>query len=262
MVAALASYLDARHNKGHWSVRIDNIDPPREHIGSVESILHCLRRHGLEPDEPVIYQSDHHALFDAALATLISERHVFACSCTRRTLGPFGSCIAECHRKPLDREEITSLRVRVPPNTRLSFVDRIKGRCETHLGAQLANFIVKRRDGLYAYQLAAAIDDARPATTHVVRGSDLLESTFRQRFLQERLGLCPPYYAHLPVLTHTDGSKLSKQTGAPPVDPATPEKNLRATLASLGQSTPPSNLTVDELLIWATEHWQLSRVPT
>ena len=276
MVAALASYLDAKHHGGSWRLRIDDIDPPRAIAGSVERIIDCLLHHGLQPDGEVDYQSQHSNHYDQALQALANRGLLFACCCTRATLHPAGYCQAGCSSEPFDErclqadghqkgnrssKPATSLRVKVDTDVTLSFDDAIKGYQQASLDTMLPNFIVRRRDGLYAYQLAAAIDDAMPGISHVIRGSDLLTSTFRQRYLQSLLGLDSPTYGHLPVLCHRDGSKLSKQTGAPPVDNDQVANNLRNTLAVLGQEPPPNHLATTDLLAWAIEHWDLERVP-
>ena len=286
MVAALASYLDAKHHGGRWLLRIDDIDPPRSVAGSVEQIIDCLLQHGLTPDDKVDYQSQHSDRYNKALQSLANSGVLFACQCTRATLHPDGYCQADCASQPFDDVHLhphdhpkandadssnpqpsgsqlpaASLRVSVDAGVTLEFEDLVKGPQHIALGATLPNFIIRRRDGLYAYQLAAAIDDAMPGISHVIRGSDLLTSTFRQRYLQSLLQLDPPTYAHLPVLCHTDGSKLSKQTGAPPVDNNQVATNVRNTLSVLGQEPPPDHLTTDDLLPWAIKHWAIERVP-
>lgn len=276
MVAALASYLDAKHHGGCWRLRIDDIDPPRSVAGSVERIIDCLRHHGLQPDGEIDYQSQHSDLYDQAIQALANRGLLFACRCTRATLHSAGYCQADCSTEPFDERDLqahahqggkrlpkpaASLRVKVDAEVTLSFDDAIKGYQQSSLGATLPNFIVRRRDGLYAYQLAAAIDDAMPGISHVIRGSDLLTSTFRQRYLQSLLGLGSPTYGHLPVLCLRDGSKLSKQTGAPPVDNDQVATNLRDTLAVLGQAPPPDQLATNDILTWAIEQWDLERVP-
>ena len=150
----------------------------------------------------------------------------------------------------------------MPEETVIDIDDGVSGAETWQLGRQLNNFIVRRRDGLYAYQLAAAVDDALPAITQVVRGKDLLDSTPRQIFIRQRLGLQSPQYAHLPVVTNSQGFKLSKQTGAPAVDLSRPEDNLRTALVALGQPMPPETINNAAALIdWSIAHWQPNRVP-
>ncbi len=202
LIAALASYLDARHSGGTWQLRIDDIDPPRQIPGAVESIIESLQSHGLKHDGDVIFQSQHSEQYDHALARLTASGHLFRCQCTRTTLGPGGVCIKHCNA-PVDQP--ASLRIRVPANVVIEFDDVLLGPQRFTKADLPDNFIVRRRDGLFAYQLAAAIDDAAPATSHVIRGRDLLDSTPRQRFIQQCLGLDAPFYGHLPILMGPDG---------------------------------------------------------
>jgi len=266
LLAALASFLDARSARGRWLLRIDDIDPPREVSGSVGWIEQTLAAHGLHPDGTCDFQSSHREAYDAALQTLVQGGHLFHCYCTRTTLGAHGCCIRDCAGQSdparQDGRQGASLRVKVPKDTIITFDDVILGRQTFALGATLSDFIVKRRDGLYAYQLAAAVDDAAPGISHVMRGKDLLDSTPRQQFLQRCLSLESPQYGHLPVLTDSHGVKLSKQTGAMAVDNNNPAGNIREALKQLGQAIPPMDLTsVEDLLSFATRHWRRERIP-
>ena len=247
---------------GKWQLRIDDIDPPRAMPGAVESITRCLQAHGLHPDGQVHYQSNHHLRYDEALKKLHEQGDIFHCICTRATLAPDGSCREGCAHVDHAKTMGTSLRVKVPEDTIIEIHDGLLGHVVWPLGEEMCNFIVRRRDGLYAYQLAAAVDDALPNVTQVIRGRDLLDSTPRQIFLQQRLGLESPQYGHLPVLTDDRGFKLSKQTGAPALDINQPLENLRSALAILGQPNPPSHFaSATELLAWSLAHWDVRRVP-
>ena len=260
LVAALASFLDARHHNGQWQLRIDDIDPPRAVAGSIDAISEALLAHGLEWDGPSLYQSHSSSHYDSALDMLMSSGWLFRCLCTRATLDADGCCGQHCEDHNIGVETPHSLRVKVAPERLEGFSDRFLGEQPAPTETALKDFIVKRRDGLYAYQLAAAIDDAKPQFTHVVRGADLLESTHRQRWLQQLLGLEPPSYAHVAVLVDQEGNKLSKQTGAPPLDNRQPEKSLRQCLQHLAQPAPPTNARrVPEILDHATEHWCMRR---
>ena len=260
LVAALASFLDARHHNGQWQLRIDDIDPPRAVAGSIDAISEALLAHGLKWDGPVLYQSRSSPHYDSALDMLMSSGWLFRCLCTRATLDADGGCGQHCEDHNIGVETPHSLRVKVVPERLEGFRDRFLGEQPAPTEATLKDFIVKRRDGLYAYQLAAAIDDAKPQFTHVVRGADLLESTHRQRWLQQLLGLEPPFYAHVAVLVDQAGNKLSKQTGAPPLDNSQAEKNLRQCLQHLAQPAPPSSARrVSEILDHAAEHWCMRR---
>lgn len=227
----------------------------------MESITACLGTHGLAFDGAIDYQSHHSPRYEESLHRLYEQGDLFHCCCSRATLAPDGSCQSTCAKRTVDTTAATSLRVRVPTDTVITVRDRLLGQMVWPLGKYVRNFIVRRRDGLYAYQLAAAIDDAQPAVTQVVRGRDLLDSTPKQIFLQQKLGLESPVYAHLPVLTNPEGFKLSKQTGAPAVDATRPLDNLRSALQQLGQPSPPQDLaSAGELLAWGQANWDHSRV--
>ena len=264
LVAALASFLDAKAAGGSWSLRIDDIDPPREAPGAKIQILESLRAHGLHPDGDPIFQSKHAPAYEKAIGTLRQSGLLFACTCTRATLGPGGCCVRECW---LQSEESSttavSLRIQIPAGTVIEFIDLVMGPQRIALDAVQPNFIVKRRDGLYAYQLAAAVDDAAPNISHVIRGADLLESTPRQMFLRQILGLPDPEFGHTPILTHPDGSKLSKQTGAAGLNNSKALDNIRAALRVLGQPAPSGACrSVNDANAWALNHWERDRIPT
>ena len=262
LLAALGSFLQARAQGALWRLRIDDIDPPRAVSGSVGAIQVSLETHGLRFDGDIQYQSDHAHRYDQALKTLDELGDLFHCSCTRAMLDATGSCQNDCASKNFTTTEPTSIRVKVPQNTVITLNDTFLGRQNWHLGQQLSNFVVRRRDGLYAYQLAAALDDVAPLATQVIRGRDLLDSTPRQIFLQRRLALPSPEYGHLPVLKDQYGAKLSKQQGASALDNKHPAKNLRSALRDLGQPPPPSELTDSEsVLEWSRSRWDPLRVP-
>jgi len=259
MIAALASYLDAKRNGGLWLVRIDDIDPPREIPGASEGILGTLKAHGLHPDA-IEYQSHHSDRFTRAIEQLKHEGNAFYCGCSRNSLGAGGVCVSTCQRQGHSKTLNTSLRVIVPAGAQIEFDDVIQGKQTFELGKQHANFIVRRKDGLFAYQLAAACDDGQ-GITHVIRGCDLLESTPRQLFLQNLLGLSSPQYGHLPLVYGPDGHKLSKQAGAHGVNNATPCANLRTAAEHLGiPKAPNSTAEPTQLIDWYIEHWDRNRV--
>lgn len=262
LLAAVGSLLHVRAQGGLWRLRIDDIDPPRAAEGSVAAIEATLKAHGLRFDGNIQYQSHHIDRYEKALQTLEDQGDLFHCACTRPMLSPNGSCQNGCASKSHAKRALTSLRVRVPPETVIELNDAFLGPQNWNLGEQLTDFVVRRSDGLYAYQLAAGIDDAAPLTTQVIRGSDLLDSTPRQIYLQQRLNLQSPEYGHLPILKDQHGFKLSKQQGAPAVDDHFPVRNLRATLQALGQPCPPSRLNDSEsLLDWSVSQWDPLRVP-
>lgn len=252
LVAALASFLDAHHHGGSWSLRFDDIDPPRQVPGSVESITDALSRHGLVSDSPSQFQSHHSDRYIAALDRLRDHQATFVCRCTRATLGSNGACIADCESQ--DHSD-GSVRLKSPPGVLPDFVDICSEKL-TSPAPYPANFVLRRRDGLFAYQLATAIDDALDGFTHVVRGGDLQDSTHRQIYIQRLLSLESPQYGHIMIVKDHDGIKLSKQTGAEPISDTEPAANIRSALALLNQKPPPSNCqTVSDLLAWAIAHW-------
>ena len=258
LVAALASFLDARHHQGSWALRIDDIDPLRQVDGSVEHITFALQKHGLEWDGPVTYQSLESDRFEHALYQLSQAGCLFRCRCTRATLSIHGTCGQDCASREVTTCEPHSLRVRFDTAHNYEFDDRFLGPQLLESRAVPRDFIVKRRDGLYAYQLAAAVGDAQPQFNSIVRGADLLDSTYRQRWLQQVLGLEPPHYAHVTLVNNALGNKLSKQTGAAALEVDFAAQNLRSALSHLKQTPPPeSATTVMDILEHSTEHWSL-----
>ncbi|MAL96343.1 MAG: tRNA glutamyl-Q(34) synthetase GluQRS [Haliea sp.] len=262
LLAALASFLDMRSRGGRWLLRMEDLDPPREEAGAARAILDCLQAHGLEPDDDVLWQSRRSEAYLAALAQLDRDGHLFACSCSRREQGPEGSCRGNCRIAPPPPDRPAALRVRVPRDYRCQWQDSWQGAQDWPLGAQLSDFVVRRKDGLFAYQLAVVVDDAAQGVTRVVRGADLLDSTPRQRLLQDLLGYPPPAYAHIPVLTAANGQKLSKQNHAPPLDSRRAADNLRDALSLLRQPPPPEHLRqCGEILGHAAAHWTPAAIP-
>ena len=262
LIAALASFLDARHCGGTWLVRIEDLDPPREEPGAADSILTSLQCHGLYWDEEVLYQSNRSAAYATALATLSQHSRLFFCDCSRASLQPDGSCQGDCRKRQKDIAEPRAIRAIVAPDCEIEFMDRIQGPQHAALGTSLTDFVVRRKDGLNAYQLAVVVDDAAQGITHVVRGSDLLDSTPRQIYLQQQLAYPTPRYAHLPVITNGQGDKFSKQNLAPALDNARAADNLRRALRFLHQVDPPLALiSTESLLRYAVEHWVLQQVP-
>lgn len=262
LIAALASYLDAHHCSGKWLVRMEDLDPPREETGAADSILYSLQCHGLRWDENILYQSARSSAYAAALETLSDRGDLFPCDCTRATLGANGACQGSCRTPQASLSGPAAIRIRIPYAQEILFVDRLQGPEHTLLGQSLQDFVIKRKDTLYAYQLAVTVDDAAQGITHIVRGSDLLDSTPRQMFLQQRLGYSTPRYCHLPVITTGQGQKFSKQNHAPALDNSMARSNLLRALRFLRQCEPPATLeSVEQLLMHAIEHWSLEQVP-
>ncbi|TGD70927.1 tRNA glutamyl-Q(34) synthetase GluQRS [Mangrovimicrobium sediminis] len=260
LIAALASYLDARSAGGQWLLRMEDLDPPREEPGAAESILASLRDHGLHWDGDVLWQSRRHDAYAAALDQLNASGALFRCDCTRAMLGPGGACAGRCANRQAEITGEHALRLRVEPRTEISFSDRLQGEQREDLHATLPDFVLRRKDGLYAYQLAVVVDDAFQGVNQVVRGSDLLDSTARQIYLQQCLGVPRADYLHLPVITNSAGQKFSKQNHAPALDAGHAADNLRAALAFLGQVPAPAG-TITEILEHAVAHWSVQRLP-
>ena len=261
LVAALGSWLFARQAGGQWLVRIEDLDPPREVPGAAGRQLATLAAFGLLPDESPWFQSDRGDAYAAALEALLGAGHAFACHCSRSEIEAAGGvhrrCVGQAHagRKP-------AIRLRVPDG-RVAFQDRIQGHFGQDLGREVGDVVLRRADGYWAYQLAVVVDDAAQGITDVVRGADLLDSTPRQVFLQQRLGLPTPGYAHLPLVRDAEGRKLGKSLAAVPVDDADPMPALRAAWSFLGQE--PKRLPVagstSRLLDAAVQAFDAGRIP-
>jgi glutamyl-Q tRNA(Asp) synthetase len=242
LVAALASWLDARAAGGVWLVRMEDLDPPREVPGARGEILRQLAACGLESDEPVMFQSTRGEAYEAAFASLRSRGLVYGCMCSRRDIEAAvaahpglrpGVYPGTCARREATPDEVRAWRVRVPA-TAVPFVDRAVGPVSQRLDSEVGDFVVRRADGLWAYQLAVVVDDGAQGITHVVRGADLLDNTPRQIFLQHALGLPTPRYLHVPLVLNERGEKLSKQTLAPALDTANPLSALEQAAHHLG----------------------------
>ncbi len=262
LIAALASYLHARHAGGAWLVRMEDLDPPREETGAAEAILNALRDHGLHWDEAPLWQSLRSSAYEKALARLDTRGLLFRCDCTRATLGPDGACGGRCAPRQSAIQRDYALRIRVPANTVINFRDELQGEQRTDLAGELPDFILRRKDGLYAYQLAVVVDDGFQGISHVVRGSDLLDSTARQIYLQRSLDLPQPAYLHLPVITNAEGQKFSKQNHAPALRAEDAPDNLRRALAFLRQALPPRAAeSTDAIINFAIANWRAEALP-
>jgi len=262
LLAAFGSWLTARHSGGEWRVRIEDLDPPREVAGAADAQLRTLECFGLVSDAPVLRQSTRGPRYRDALERLLASGDAFACHCSRSDLagmdGVHRACVpgASC-TKP-------SIRLRVPDGTVIAFDDRVHGRVTQDVARDVGDFVLKRADGLWAYQLAVVVDDAAQGITDVVRGADLLDSTPRQIFLQRRLGLPTPRHAHLPLVLDANGRKLSKSMAALPVDDHDPLPGLRAAWVALGQSPmhwTRSAMPLDAVLDAAVRAFDPSRIP-
>jgi glutamyl-Q tRNA(Asp) synthetase len=259
----VASFLEARRRGGQWLVRVEDIDPPREQPGATDEIIAALERHGFEWDGPVTFQSESRDAHDAAIKVLTDAGQAYRCSCSRRDLadaprGALGIIYPGTCRDGCDAEEF-ALRVRTTGEP-VAFDDQLQSRQSQALESESGDFVVLRRDGLIAYQLAVVVDDELQGITDVVRGIDLMDSTPRQIWLQQLLGYTTPSYCHLPVAVNELGQKLSKSHGAQGVRLDTTESNLFNALEMLGQEPPEDLRAADltDLWQWARENWDIS----
>lgn len=269
LVAALGSFLDARAQHGKWLLRIEDIDPPREAPGAAATILRQLEAHGLHWDESAHYQSQHDDAYQAALDSLSEQDLLYYCDCTRRQIKARAPYYTGFCRDRNRAAKNAALRFKNDSPV-LRFDDRLHGSIKLDTAFACEDFVVKRRDGLWAYQLAVVVDDMRQGISHIVRGSDLLIPSAWQLTLWEALSHCdgslngiqPPQLAHLPLVTDASGVKLSKQNHAPPLDNAAAIDNLVQALIWL-QLPPPrdiSGASIESLLAWAVEQWRATRI--
>ncbi|MDH4054261.1 MAG: tRNA glutamyl-Q(34) synthetase GluQRS [Gammaproteobacteria bacterium] len=265
LVAAAASFLEARANHGRWLLRIEDIDPPREQRGAAQAIVEALERYGFEWDGDVYFQSASRAAHDAAVATLIERGLAYACHCSRSDLadalqGDLGSIYpGTCRDRQVSGESAIRIRTNDSP---IEFEDALQGAITQRLESESGDFVIRRRDGLIAYHLAVVVDDENQGVTDVVRGIDLLDSTPRQIWLQRELGFRTPRYAHIPIITNSKGEKLSKSTAAAAICEEDVPATLVATLRFLRLS-PPDKLArehVSNIWSWALENWQLGKL--
>lgn len=252
LVAALASYLAARSAGGKWLLRMEDLDKPREQPGAADDILRALDKLGLEWDGPVIYQSTRLERYRAVLDDLARRGFAYPCACTRRELEDSALAIdgsriypGTCRRGLAPGKAARSVRVRTH-GAPIGFADAVQGWLEQRVEIEVGDFVLLRADGITAYQLAVVVDDLDQGITDVVRGADLLDSTARQIHLQRLLGARTPRYAHVPVVVNAAGEKLSKQTGAQPLDLSDPQAELARVRRFLNQ---------------AADGWDFARVP-
>ena len=259
-MAAAASYLQAKCNGGRWLVRVEDIDPPREMPGSDKLILDALEAYGFQWDGAVSYQSRFAERHNSLIAALIEQGLAYPCSCSRRELaglarGPLGIIYPGFCRNGARGNDV-ALRLKTTDEL-IVFTDRLQGRYAERLQTESGDFVIKRRDGLIAYHLAVVADDYDQGVTEVVRGVDLLDSTPRQLYLQQCLGIPAPAYMHIPVAVNADGQKLSKLTGAAAISTTNAGPTLVAALRALGQQPPGrlSDAALADIWDWAMQHW-------
>ena len=269
LVTAVASYLDARQAGGRWLVRMEDLDPPREQAGAADTILRSLEAHALHWDGEVLYQSQRHDAYSRCLDRLLARRLAYHCQCRRRDIIAMGGVYdGRCRRRTEAFDGATAIRLKVntgsgEPGPVITFTDLIQGSCSQQLAAAVGDFIIRRKDGLFAYQLAVVVDDIEQGITHIIRGSDLLDSTARQIFLFRLLGQAEPLYGHIAVVVNKRGQKLSKQTGAAALDDSRAGANMGAALRCLNLP-PPAELHdagAAILLQWALQRWRRDGLP-
>ncbi|OOE36667.1 tRNA glutamyl-Q(34) synthetase GluQRS [Salinivibrio kushneri] len=262
LVAALGSYLDARAHHGQWLVRIEDIDPPREQPGAASDILRTLEAFGFAWDGEVRYQSQHLSDYQAQIDAWLSAGQAYHCTCTRRQIKEAGGVYPGWCRDKDKGAQAAAVRLKSPVEV-LAFQDRLHG--TLGLDAHLANedFIIKRRDGLYAYNLAVVLDDIDQGVTDIVRGADLIMPTGRHIALYQQLGQPVPRYLHLPLAVNAEGHKLSKQNRAPAIDNQAPLPALRAAMTFLGLHGVAEQEVESptQLLDLAVKRWSLAQIP-
>lgn len=265
LVSALASFLDARAHRGTWLVRLEDIDKPRTVPGAADHILATLGALGMYSDEPPVWQSDRISAYQEAFERLVSIGLVYPCGCTRKEIADSLSSVHVRHatlaypgtcRHGLHDKRARAWRLRVPDDSAaiVTFRDRGQGEQLQDLASEVGDFVLKRADGEWAYQLAVVVDDAASLISHIVRGADLLDSTARQIYLQQCLGAFTPAYLHVPVVNNELGEKLSKQTGATPIDTQEPLAALEQAAKHLGIE-PGSRDSIDAFYANTTAQW-------
>lgn len=268
LYTALASFLHARARNGEWFLRIDDVDSLRTVPSAADSIQRTLERYGLNWDGSVVFQSRNLEAYRHAIEQLAAKGLLYACTCSRRELAALHQEDPEhfaypglCRLKNHHRAQAHALRIMVN-NEPVTLVDQLQGRFQQDLASDIGDFIVRRRDGIYAYHLATVLDDARLEITEVVRGVDLLESTPRQIYLQRQLNLSTPDYLHAPLIVDAQGQKLSKQAGALPLGGDNPSRTLFSLLHLLNQNPPLELQTAPtaEILTWAIAAWDVSKL--
>lgn len=263
LVAAVGSYLQAKKNQGDWLIRIEDVDTTRAIKGADVDILNTLESFGFEWDGEIIYQSERTEHYQHALDLLSAQTLVSPCVCSRKKLAESNTNIyaGTCRQRRLPEDQPHALRV-LAKDTMVKFNDLVMGKQSQDIQRQCGDFVIRRRDGLFAYQLAVVVDDAMQNITEIVRGADLLDSTPRQIYLQQQLNYNTPDYCHLPLAVDAIGNKISKSEGGAKIDGNQKEKQLINVLSFLGQN-PPAGLSlssINDIWLWAIEHWQVERV--
>lgn len=270
LLAAVASYCDAKANQGAWLVRMEDLDQPREIQGAAETILTTLNLFGFVWDGDVMRQSKRSEAYQAAFDQLLKKGLIYPCTCSRKEIADSSSIRGiegaiypkTCLQHPIKNNIKPAYRIKSEDKS-IAFLDRIQGEIHQNIANDIGDFVLKRADGFFAYQLAVLIDDAEQGITHVVRGADLLDSTPRQIYLQEKLSLTQPIYAHIPIICNANKEKLSKQTLARAIHHENASELIIKALHFLGQN-PEDNLMnapPNIILEWGIAHWNLNKIP-
>lgn len=263
LLAAIASFLDARANSGLWLMRMEDLDPPREPVGAAEKILDQLINLGLKWDGDVLYQSTRLNDYEYLLKHLTAKGLCYECDCSRPSIKAMGSVYnGQCRNRHSKPESDFAIRLRTEDRY-IEFDDLVQGRVSQNVASEVGDFAIVRKDKLFAYQLAVVADDAFQNITHIIRGNDLIDSTPRQIYLQQVLKLKTPSYGHIPVVINDQGQKLSKQRFATPIDVDNGPMLVHQCLEFLGLSPPAINkrASVAEQLAWGIEVWDIQAVP-
>lgn len=269
LLAAVASYCDAKANNGLWLLRMEDLDTPRVMRGAAEHIVQTLAGFGFAWDGDILYQSQQSAAYEEALAQLNALQLLYPCTCSRKEIADSSQrhgidglvYPGTCLKQPIKPRAAIATRIQVHDFT-ACFHDLIQGSMTQSLRTDIGDFILKRADGVFAYQLAVVVDDAQQGITHIIRGADLLNSTPRQLYLQQVLGYSRPAYGHIPVVINAAGEKLSKQTKAAAIDITLASQQLYQALHMLNQQ-PPAELRhapLHTIWQWAFAHWQLAAI--
>ncbi|WP_299019051.1 tRNA glutamyl-Q(34) synthetase GluQRS [uncultured Photobacterium sp.] len=262
LIAALGSYLQARSQQGSWLVRMEDLDPPREMPGAADDILRTLEAYGLKWDGTVMYQSQRHDAYLAQINDWLRNQEAYYCQCTRKQIKLAGGYYPGTCREL--NQHATNSAVRLKVTTPVThFYDKLHGQIEIPGPLAREDFIIHRRDGLFAYNLAVVLDDIEQGITEIVRGADLIEPTGRQISLYRLLQHPEVSYLHLPLAVTDNGSKLSKQNHAPAIDKANPKPALLQAMTFLGMN-PPADLmacSLDDILKWGAQHWHVDQLP-
>lgn len=258
LLAALASYLATRKASGIWLLRMEDLDKPREVAGSADSIIRELARWGMRSDAAVLYQSQRMPAYQVACETLIRKDLAYWCGCSRSEIAESGVYPGTCSQGLPPGKKPRALRLRTPKFV-IEFEDSIQGVVSQNVGEECGDFVIRRADSIFAYQLAVVVDDGLQQVTEVVRGADLLDSTPRQIWLQRCLGLPQPRYSHIPIVVQADGQKLSKRIQSDPLRACEPLQSLRLALKFLGQQVP--EMDWQATWQWACTNWNPALIP-